>query len=93
MCWMFVMLFWANQSKPRENKGKGKTKNDTGKWCNFHKIPWHKTNECHSKQSQVVEIKEKDSNPDLESDSENNGRRQIINEDPTATVATTTIQP
>jgi hypothetical protein len=41
----------------------------------------------------VVEIKEKDSNPDSESDSENNGRRQIIDADPTATVATATIQP
>jgi hypothetical protein len=41
----------------------------------------------------VVEIKEKDLNPDSESDSENNGRRQIIDADPTAIVATTTIQP
>jgi hypothetical protein len=41
----------------------------------------------------VVEIKEKESNPDSESDSENNGRRQIIDADPTATVTTTTIQP
>jgi hypothetical protein len=41
----------------------------------------------------VVEIKEKESNPDLESDSENNGRRQIIDADPTTIVATTTIQP
>jgi hypothetical protein len=39
------------------------------------------------------EIKEKESNPDSESDSENNGRRQIIDADPTATVTTTTIQP
>jgi hypothetical protein len=31
--------------------------------------------------------------PDSESDSENNGRRQIIDADPTAIVMTTTIQP
>jgi hypothetical protein len=41
----------------------------------------------------VVEIKEKESNSDLESDSENTGRRQIIDADPTTIVATTTIQP
>jgi hypothetical protein len=70
-----------------------KTKKDTRKWCDFHKIPWHNTDECHSKQSLVVEIKDKESNPDSESDSENNGRRQIIDADPTATVVTTTIQP
>jgi hypothetical protein len=82
-----------NQSKPQEKKGHRKTKKDTGKWCDFHKIPWHNTDECRSKQSLVVEIKDKESNPDSESDSENNGRRQIIDTDPTAIVATTTIQP
>jgi hypothetical protein len=41
----------------------------------------------------VVEIKDKEPNPDLESDSENTGRRHIINADPTAIVTTTTIQP
>jgi hypothetical protein len=47
-----------NQSKTQENKGKGKMKNDTRKWCNFHKIPWHNTDECLSKHSLVVEVKD-----------------------------------
>jgi hypothetical protein len=82
-----------NQSKPQEKKGHGKTKKDTEKWCDFHKIPWHNTDECRSKQSLVAEIKDKEPNPDSESDSENTDRRQIIDADPTAIVVTTTIQP
>jgi hypothetical protein len=82
-----------NQSKPQEKKGHRKTKKDTGKWCDFHKIPWHNTDECRSKQSLVAEIKDKEPNPDSESDSENTGKRQIIDADPTAIVATATIQP
>jgi hypothetical protein len=38
-----------NQSKTQKKKGHEKTKKDTGKWCDFHKIPWHDTNECRSK--------------------------------------------
>jgi hypothetical protein len=30
--------FPENQSKPQENKGHGKMKKDTKKWCDFHKI-------------------------------------------------------
>jgi hypothetical protein len=41
----------------------------------------------------VAEIKDKEPNPDLESNSENTDKGQIIDEDPTAIVATTTIQP
>jgi hypothetical protein len=41
----------------------------------------------------VAEIKDKDPNPDSESDYENTGKRQIIDADPTAIVATATIQP
>jgi hypothetical protein len=50
------------------------------------------TDECRSKQSLVVEIKDKEPNPDSKSDSENNGKGQIIDADPTAIVAITTIQ-
>jgi hypothetical protein len=41
----------------------------------------------------VAEIKEKETNPDSKSNSENNGRRHIIDADPTTIVATATIQP
>ena len=41
----------------------------------------------------MAEIKNKEPNLDSESDSENNGKRQIIDADPTAIVATATIQP
>jgi hypothetical protein len=61
--------------------------------CDFHKIPWNNTNECRSKQSLVAEIKDKEPNLDSKSDSENIGRRHIIDVDPTATVTTATIQP
>ena len=45
-----------------------------------------------SKQSLVFEIKDKEPNPNLESDSENIDRRQIIDVDPTVIVATAAIQ-
>jgi hypothetical protein len=57
-----------NQSKTQDKKGKGNMKNDTRKWCDFHKIPWHNTDECRLKQSLVVEVKDIEPNPDLESD-------------------------
>jgi hypothetical protein len=82
--------------KPVQAIGKeGSQKDEEGhrKWCDFHKIPWHNTDECLSKQSLVVEIKDKEPNPDSKSDSENTDRRQIIDADPTAIVVTATIQP
>jgi hypothetical protein len=39
-----------NQSKKPTKKGDGKSKKDTEKWCEFHKIPCHKIDECYSKQ-------------------------------------------
>jgi hypothetical protein len=41
----------------------------------------------------VSEVKDTESNPNSESDPENIENRQIIDADPTSTVATTTIQP
>jgi hypothetical protein len=41
----------------------------------------------------VVEIKERELNPDSESNSKNTGKGQIIDADPTSIVTTTTIQP
>ena len=81
-----------NQSKTQEKKGHGKTKKDTGKWCDFQKIPWHNIDECCSKQSLVAEIKDKESNLDSEYDSENTSKRQIIDAYPTAIVMIATIQ-
>jgi hypothetical protein len=73
-------------------KGNENSKKDTKKWCEFHNIPWHNTDECRSIQSLVANLKDKESNLDLDPDSENNKRRQIIDAEPTAIVATTTIQ-
>jgi hypothetical protein len=81
------------QSQMQEKMGNMKSKKDTEKWCEFHNIPWHNTDECRSIQSLVVELKDKESNLDLDPDSENNKRRHIIDAKPTATVATTKIQP
>jgi hypothetical protein len=64
-----------NQSKPQEKKRNEKMKKETGKWCDFQKIPWHNTDEYHSKQSLVAKIKEIYQNHDSYSDLDNNKRR------------------
>jgi hypothetical protein len=77
----------------QEKKGNKKSKEETRKWCEFHNSPKHNTNECHSIQSLVAKLKDKDPNLDLELDSENNERIFIIDAEPTATITTATIQP
>ena len=59
-------------------KGNNKSKKDIGKWCEFHNNPWHNTDECRSIQSLLAKLKDKELNLDLDPDSENNKRRQII---------------
>jgi hypothetical protein len=66
---------------------------DTGKWCEYHKIPWHNTEECHSKQSLVAEMKDSESEEDSDSESNPESGKWIIDVEPSATVATTKVQP
>jgi hypothetical protein len=68
-------------------------KKDMGKWCEYHKIPWHNTEECRSKQSLVVELKDFESEVDSNSESNQEGGNKIIDVEPNATVATTKVQP
>lgn len=81
------------QSQMQAHKGNMKSKKDIRKQCEFHNIPWHKTDECRSIQSLVAKLKDKELDPDLDPDSENNKRRQIIDAEPIATVTIATIQP
>jgi hypothetical protein len=68
-------------------------KKDTGKWCEYHKIPWHNTKECRSKQSLMVELKAFKLKVDFDSESNPEGGKWIINGEHNSTVATTKVQP
>jgi hypothetical protein len=68
-------------------------KKDTGKWCEYHKIPWHNTEECHSKQSLMAKLKASESEANSDSESNLEGGKWIIDVEPSATIATTKVWP
>jgi hypothetical protein len=55
----------------------------------FHKIPWHNTVDCHSKQSLVAKVKASESDVGFDSELEPERGRWIIDAEPSATIATT----
>ena len=73
-----------------------KKKKDTRKLFEFHKSPTHNTSECRTKQSLVAELKASESDacsdPEPEPDKGNGKGKQIIDADPSATVATAKIK-
>jgi hypothetical protein len=81
-----------NQSKPQAKKDTKRTKEDTKKWCDFHKIPWHNTVDHCSKKSLVAEVKASESIAGSDSESEPERGRQIIDMEPSATGSTTKLQ-
>jgi hypothetical protein len=82
-----------NQSKLQQRKENEKTKKDTGKWCEYHKIHRHNTKECRSKQSLMVELKASELEVDYDFESNPKGGKQIIDVESSATVLTTKVQP
>jgi hypothetical protein len=64
-----------------------------GKWCEYHKIPWHNTEECRSKQSLVAKMKAFESEEDYDSKSNPESGKKIIDVEPSATITTTKVQP
>jgi hypothetical protein len=82
-----------NQSKPQTKKGNEKINKYTGKWCEFHKIPWYKTIECRSKKLLVVELKASESEEGSDSNSDPERGNWIIDVEPNTIVATTKVQP
>ena len=82
-----------NFFKSQTKKGNGKMKKDTGKWCDFNKIPCYKTDECHTKQSLMAKMKSLNLDLDCDSDLVMDKGKQIIDVEPSSTIATTQIQP
>jgi hypothetical protein len=82
-----------NLSKLQHKKVNKKTKKDTTKWCEYHKSPWHNIDECQSMQSLVAKLKDSKSEADFDSESNLEGGKQIINDEPSAMITTTKVRP
>jgi hypothetical protein len=68
-------------------------KKNTGKRCEYHKIPWHNTDECCSNKSLMAKLKASELEADYDSESNLEGGKQIIDVEPSAMVTTTKVQP
>eukprot|EP00253_Pinus_taeda_P024338 PITA_24338 len=70
-------------------------KKDTGKWCEFHNSSTHNTSDYRAKKSLVAELKSSESDAGSDFESEPNKGidkgKQIIDAEPSATMATTKI--
>jgi hypothetical protein len=75
------------------NKDTEKKNKDTEKWPDFHKIPWHKNSDCHSKKLLVAEVKASESDAWYDFELELERGIWIIDVEPSATISTTEIQP
>jgi hypothetical protein len=87
---------WIVSGQPVQapsKEGHQKDKERYRKWYDFHKSPWHNTADCRSKQSLVAEVKASESDADSDSETEPERGRQIIDAEPSATIATTKLQP
>ena len=85
-----------NPSKPKENNNTMKSKEDTRKWCEFHKSPTHNTSGCRTKQLLVTELKASESdtcsNPEPQPNKGNGKGKQIIDAESSVPIATAKIQ-
>jgi len=67
-------------------------KKNTGKWCEFHKIPMHNTNECRAKESSVVKLKAYELDTCSGSEPKPNKGKLIIDTEPNTTITTTKVK-
>jgi hypothetical protein len=76
----------------KAKKDTRKTKKDTRKWCDFHKSPWHNTDNFHTKQLLVAKVKASESDVGSQSNPELERGIHIIDVESNAIVSTTKLQ-